>query len=289
MEFERVSRDGITVHTVPSLFEACGVGIAFTERAGGVSTDAFSSLNLASHVGDDASSVNENRRRLLQSIGVGALGNRLTTAQQVHGTTIAEVDSAAAGSGASAISTDSGEGTPAGYAVQAAPRSAHSAEARPPLPATDALWTVTPGIPLLLLYADCVPVILVRPSAPSVAVVHAGWRGLAGGIVGNAVRALARSHEAEGVLAFVGPHIGPCCYEVGADTLSHFDASLATITEASARLDLGAAVAADLERSGIPRGNQCHLGICTAHNTDRFYSYRADGRTGRHGAIAVIL
>jgi YfiH family protein len=263
--FERVERDGIAVHTVPSLFEACGVGVAFTERTGGVSEGHYASLNLAAHVGDEPARVNRNRALLMESIGIGTLAERLTTAEQVHGTAVAEVAIKQAGSGAFA------------------------AAGRPPVPGTDALWTSAKGVPLLLLFADCVPVVLVRPSIPAVAVVHAGWRGAAAGIIGKAAEALHGLPGADDLTAFVGPHIGGCCYQVGADVLSHFDPAFATITEVSPRLDLGAAVAAELERSGVPRGRQCHLGICTAHNTDRFYSYRADGQTGRHGALAVIL
>lgn len=265
MHFERVERDGIALHTVPELFELCGVGVAFSERIGGVSEGPYRSLNLASHVGDDPAHVDENRRRLLEAIGIGTLADRMTTAEQVHGTAIAEVDLRIAGSGASA------------------------AGGKPPVASTDALWTRQLGVPLLLLYADCVPVVLVRPSIPAVAVVHAGWRGAAAGIPGMAARVLAELEGPPDLLAFVGPHVGECCYEIGPECVSHFDNSFVTITPALPRLDLGAAVAADLERSGVPRGNQCHLGICTAHSTDRFYSYRVDGLTGRHGALAVIL
>lgn len=263
--FERVERDGVAIHTVPDLFERCGVGIAFTERVGGTSEPPYSELNLAGHVGDDPQRVDANRRLLMEAIGIGTLADKLTTAEQVHGTRVATVDLALAGAGAS-----TGGG----------PR---------PVPGTDALMTRERGIPLMLMYADCVPVILVSPSAPAVAVVHAGWKGAAAGIVGSAVEKLAGLADSRDIEAYVGPHIGACCYEVGSDVVSHFDTAFATITEVSPHLDLGAAVAAELERSGVPRGRQCHLGICTAHNTDRFYSYRADGLTGRHGALAVIL
>lgn len=265
MEFERVERDGVAIHTVPELFNECGIGIAFTERGGGVSSAPYHSLNLAGHVGDDPSCVDRNRDALVESIGIGTLRDRLTTAEQVHGTRVVEVDQLLAGTGAFVS-----RGTPS-------------------IPATDALWTRERGVPLLLLYADCVPVVLARPSVPAVAVVHAGWRGAAAGIVGETARALGALPGNDDLFAFVGPHIGPCCYEVGVECLSHFSNTFVTITEVSPHLNLGAAVAADLERSGVPRGRQCHLGICTAHNTDRFFSYRADGLTGRHGALAVIL
>lgn len=263
--FERVERDGVAIHTVPSVFEACGVGIAFSERIGGVSQGCYSSLDLAGHVGDVPDNVDANRIRLLESIGIVQLADRLTTAEQVHGTTVHEVGGALVGSGAFV-----GRG-------------------RPPVPGTDAMWTTERGIPLLMLYADCVPIVLVRPSIPAVAVVHAGWRGAAAGVVRNAAEAIGALRGDDDLQAFVGPHIGACCYEVGPEVLSHFDTAFVTITEVSRRLDLGAAVAADLERSGVPRGRQWHLGICTAHSTDRFYSHRADGQTGRHGALAVIL
>lgn len=263
--FERVERDGIAVHTVPSLFEACGVGIAFTERGGGVSSAPYESLNLAAHVGDDPRAVDENRARLLEVIGIGTLADALTTAEQVHGSRVFEVTRADAGAGARAQG------------------------GMQPIAAADSLWTRSKGVPLMLMYADCVPIVLVRPSVPAVAVVHAGWRGVAAGVISNAARVLAALSGDDDLAAFIGPHIGPCCYEVGTEVLSHLGNSFVTITGASTRLDLGAAVAAELERSGVPKGRQWHLGSCTAHNTDRFYSYRADGSTGRHGALAVIL
>lgn len=263
--FERVERDGIAIHTAPAVFESCGVGIAFTERIGGVSQGCYASLDLAGHVGDVPERVDRNRELLLESVGIGPLIDNLTTAEQVHGTSVREVDRKTAGSGA---------------LVQAG---------RPPLPGTDAMWTRERGVPLLMFYADCVPVILVRPSIPAIAVVHAGWRGAAAGVAGIAARALGALQGADDITAFVGPHVGACCYEVGPEVVSHFDPAFATIAEVSPHVDLGAAVAADLERSGVPRGRQWHLGICTAHSTDRFYSHRADGQTGRHGALAVIL
>lgn len=263
--YERVERDGVAIYTVPSLFDACGVGIAFSERIGGVSQPPWATLNLAGHVGDEPVHVDRNRDLLLESIGIGALRDRLTTAEQVHGTAVARVGTATAGSGA------------------------YAARGRAPVPATDALWTTERGLPLLLMFADCVPVILVRPSIPAVAVVHAGWRGAAAGVIEAAAAELAAIPGPDDLVAYVGPHIGSCCYEVGPECVSHFDNTFVTITAASTRLDLGAAVAHTLERSGVPKGRQCHLGICTAHNTDRFFSHRAEGLTGRHGALAVII
>lgn len=263
--YERVERDGVAVHTAPELFSTSGIGIAFSERGGGVSAAPYASLNLAGHVGDAPSAVDENRARLLSAIGIDALRERLTCAEQVHGAVVAEVTEREAGAGA------------------------FVSGGRPPVAGADALWTRERGVPLLLLFADCVPVVLARPSVPAVAVVHAGWRGAAAGIAGAAARTLGALDGADDLVAFIGPHIGACCYEVGAECVSHFGNSFVTITAASPRLDLGAAVADDLKRSGVPEERQWHLGICTSHSTDRFYSYRSERQTGRHGALAVIL
>ena len=269
--FECVERDGIAVRTAPALFESAGVGIAFSERGGGVSDAPYGTLNLASHVGDSPRAVDENRGRLLGAIGIATLYDRLTTAEQVHGTTLVEVGGENAGAGARA------SGGP------------------PPVQGADALWTRQRGIPLLLLFADCVPVILVRPSVPAVAVVHAGWRGALAGIVGRAAAHLIGLGGPNDIVAYVGPHICGGCYDVGEEVfqafagVSHSGSASATLSAAARRLDLARVVTEDLARSGVPEERQWHLGICTAQNTDRFYSHRAEGRTGRHGALAVIL
>lgn len=200
--FERVERDGITIHTVPSLFESAGIGIAFSERGGGVSGAPYESLNLAGHVGDVPALVDANRERLLAAIGIGTLRERLTTAEQVHGIELAEVTPDIAGAGA-LIAGGAG-----------------------PVRGVDGLWTRERGVPLMLMFADCVPVILARPSIPAVAVVHAGWRGVAAGIVGSAARTLTGLPGPDDIVAFIGPHIGACCYPVGAECVSHFDNAL---------------------------------------------------------------
>ncbi len=141
----------------------------------------------------------------------------------------------------------------------------------------------------MLLFADCVPVILVNETPRAIAVVHAGWRGALAGIVGKTASALGDALVGTGVMsAYIGPHIGPCCYKVDPSLVSQFANMFVTIPRASDHLDLGAVVAEDLDRAGVSRERQWHLGICTAHNTDRYYSYRAEGRTGRHCAFALL-
>ncbi|TLM77901.1 MAG: polyphenol oxidase family protein, partial [Actinobacteria bacterium] len=163
---------------------------------------------------------------------------------------------------------------------------------RAPVPDADALLTTVPGVPLMMFFADCVPVVIVA-SGPvrTVAIAHAGWRGAASGIAGKtAAAAAAEAGCAPGdLLAFVGPRIGPCHYEVGPDTLSYFAHPSATMRAAPGRLDLGAVVCEDLANVGIQPGSIAVTDACTAEMTDRFYSYRAEGETGRHAAIAVLL
>lgn len=274
--FERVERDGIVVHTVPALFAEASIGIAFSERGGGVSCAPYESLNLAAHVGDSEDAVDENRGRLLGATGIAPLLDRLTTAEQVHGTRLVEVAEQTAGCGARAAG-------------------------RPPVRGADALWTRARGIPMLLLFADCVPVVLARPSIPAVAVVHAGWRGAAAGIIRESVRAMAALDGEDDLTAYVGPHICARCYEVGDEVhaafagrsapvgVSHSANASDTLSRAARPLDMARIVTEELMRSGVTEERQWHLGICTAQNTDRFYSYRAEGLTGRHGALAVII
>jgi len=249
------------------LDRTAGITIAFTGRLGGVSQPPFDTLNLAGHVGDEASAVNENRDRLLHCLGIAHLRRRVITAQQVHGDRVAVIDATDAGRGAE---VDAG---------------------RPPVPAADALVTTSAGLPLLLLFADCVPVVLVAPGpSPGVAVVHAGWRGALSKLPGKAARVLA--HQAavapSELLAYIGPHIGECCYEVDDTMLSQFCNAFDTIAPVAGRLDLGAAVRESLAEAGVSPARVVDAGICTLDHVDRFFSYRASNETGRHGALAVI-
>jgi len=265
---ERLSLNGLHIHIDASLRNE-GVVVAFTERAGGVSQRPFASLNLAAHVGDDPAAVDLNRSRALHALALGAFRDQLTMADQVHGESITHVASAEVGAGA-----------------YAAPGT------RAPVPAADALVTGEPGVPLLLCFADCVPVVLVAPG-PVVAVVHAGWRGALASLPGKAVLELARTATCSAgmIRAYVGAHIGACNYEIGEEILSQFVIAFGTFARAeSGGLDLGRVVSASLTDAGVDPCNIASLGTCTAEATERFFSYRAEcGLTGRHGALVCIL
>lgn len=162
-----------------------------------------------------------------------------------------------------------------------------------PPPEADAVVSLEPGVPVAVVTADCVPVLLATPSGHGVAAVHAGWRGLAGGVLGAAVEALARSSgTAPGQLAAgIGPHIGPCCYEVDAPVLEALAAGRSDGLRAAARparpghalLDLGRLTVAALVAAGVPADSIGRsAGACTRCDAERFHSYRRDGpRAGR--------
>lgn len=270
---ETVTGCGVTVLTDPGLRQEHGIVVAFSQRTGGRSRAPYSSLNLAGHVGDDPFCVDDNRSTLLESLGIERLRPRLAMAEQVHGVRIREVAGALVGMGAYARAGEA-----------------------PPLPGTDALFTLEHDVPLMLCFADCVPVVLVATGpVQAVAVAHAGWRGALGRLPGATAVRLARAAgcETSDLLAYVGPRIDPDHYEVGEELaarfVSQFGNTAVTIAPARDRLDLGAVVSASLSEVGVLRDHIVLTDASTAGDTGSYYSYRVEGVTGRHGALAAIL
>ncbi len=137
----------------------------------------------------------------------------------------------------------------------------------------DGQVTTRPGVAAIVLVADCLPVALAGGGAAGV--VHAGWRGLAGGVLEAGVAAVGNGGP---VAAAIGPGIGPCCYEVGDDVRAVFGTSAPT-------LDLKAVARARLHRAGVTEVHDC--GLCTACDAQRFFSHRRDrGLTGRQAGLA---
>jgi len=264
---ERIELDGLAVHMDLDLRRTDEVIVAFTERFGGVSAPPYDSLNLAGHVGDDPECVDSNRSALLGVLGLENLRARLVTAEQVHGAKVHEV-----------TDRDSGRG-------------AFVSHGAPPVAETDALMTAELGIPLLLLYADCVPVILVGGHPAAIAVVHAGWRGALADLPGATVLRMARAYglDPSGIRAYLGPCIRSCCYNVQETILSQFVHEFGTISAVEGRLDLVAVVRESLRRAGLLPEMIADCGACTLDHVDRFFSYRANATTGRHGALAAIM
>jgi len=158
-----------------------------------------------------------------------------------------------------------------------------------PVAGADGLWTGTPGLVLRVRSADCLPVLLVDPAAGLVAAVHAGWRGLAAGILARAVRALrAAGARPEELRCAVGPSVGPCCYEVDSpvrEALGRWPQAFCPGRPGRWQLDLRGVAVAQLVEEGV---RVEHVGVCaacTACRPEWFYSYRREGRTGRLWAL----
>ena len=257
---------GLSFLTDEALFEAAGIRMGFTRRSGGVSEPPYDSLNLGTHVEDDPAAVAENRERLQAAAGLA--GTTLLTLNQVHGDAVLSVTDGAAGPLAR-VAADAAAGA-------------------------DGVAVAVPGVTALLCFADCTPVIVAAPSG-AFAVAHAGWRGALAGIPAAAVRALAAADAAAGEAAdpsqfnaYIGPHIGPECYECGEELVGRFvDRFGAACAVDGDHLNLEAAVRASLTEAGIVPDRIASAGECTACHTDCYFSYRASGgRCGRHGAFA---
>lgn len=157
--------------------------------------------------------------------------------------------------------------------------------------ATDAMITREPGLALAVETADCVPILLYDPATNSIGVVHAGWRGTAARIAGNAIQAMVRAFGSDpaGIRAFLGPSIGPCCYEVGEEVLDRFISQESDgVDRSHSRLDLRRINERQLLASGLKAPNVEVSDICTSCRHDLFFSYRKEsGKTG--GFVSVIM
>jgi len=238
------------------------VGALMSTRAGGASAVPWHSLNLGVAVGDDPAAVAENRRRFVAAIGVPPLWLR-----QVHGNLVVRASAALAAS-------------------------------EPPQ--ADAAWTDEPGVACVVQVADCLPVLMAAPQGRAVAAAHAGWRGLAGGVVEAALSAVctAAACAPREVAVWLGPCIGPRQFEVGADVLRAFGQSplqadpLRFVERTGADgaprwlANLPQLTRDRLQRAGVQHISGGHW--CTVEDRERFFSYRRDGVTGRLAAAVWI-
>ncbi|HTO09073.1 MAG TPA: polyphenol oxidase family protein [Myxococcota bacterium] len=152
-------------------------------------------------------------------------------------------------------------------------------------PEADAVWSAEPGAAVGVVTADCVPILLACRDGRAVCAVHAGWRGTAARIAALAVRAFARATGAPAreLVAAIGPHIGPCCYEVDAPVLAAIPerSVFRAARPGHAMLDLFAANRAQLVGAGVPARAIERVGGCTACDSLRYVSYRRDKQSGR--------
>jgi polyphenol oxidase len=257
----RHETNGLAFYTFESLDEYPELTHAVTTRRGGVSTGHYSSLNVSSGRGDNPEAVQENLRRICLALAVEQ--HDLTSPKQQHSAAVRRVDE-----------VDRGK-------VQLG---------------CDALITDETRLPLLLRYADCVPVLIYDPVHRALALVHSGWRGTVLGAPRAAVAALVQEFgsRTRDLVAAIGPSIGTCCYEVGSEVVdavrSAFSGSRSLLSarpNGRFRLDLWTANQGSLSECGVQRIEMS--GICTACNTEEFYSHRAeDGKTGHFAAVMSL-
>ncbi|HZX30235.1 MAG TPA: peptidoglycan editing factor PgeF [Rhodocyclaceae bacterium] len=224
-----------------------GVRAVQTTRKGGISAVPYDSLNLGDHVGDDPGAVEANRRRLAEIVLAEPVWLK-----QVHGVMVADADDAVAGCEA------------------------------------DAAVSRRPGRACVVMTADCLPVLLCDRAGTVVAAAHAGWRGLAAGVIEATVAAMGRPGDE--LLAWLGPAIGPDAFEVGDEVRAAF---VAHDPLAAAAFVPGAPGKWLADICLLARQRLVALGIhdvwgggqCTVADSDRFFSYRRDGVTGRMGTF----
>ncbi|MEC7308161.1 peptidoglycan editing factor PgeF [Vibrio gigantis] len=222
-------------------------------RVGGFSTDAYQGLNLGTHVGDDASLVENNRTWLKQQANMPAAPVWLN---QTHSTDVITVLE------------------PMASVLDA-----------------DGAFTTAKGVVCSAMTADCLPVILTDTKGTQVAAVHAGWRGLAGGILENAVAKFSNLDSENKIIAWLGPAIGKQVFEVGDDVLEAFvrfdlQAKLAFAAKAEPGkwlANMSQLATQRLEKVGVSEVTDSNL--CTFADPDLFYSYRRDGITGRQATF----
>ncbi len=262
-----ISRDtaaGIPIYRFPQLPRTGALDHAITTRWKRPGLD----FNLSFSNPRDFDEAAANRKTLCRALGLDI--ERLTVCRQVHGARVAVITEKNAGRGG------------------LSPESA--------IEQCDAMVTERPGVPMLILCADCPVVLLWDPQKRAAGLAHCGWRGILAGIVANTVAAMTENFGTNPatLIACCGPSIGPCCCEVGRDVAERFrDAfpGFRCVVEKSgtAYLDLRAAVTAALKISGVPAQNAFVCDTCTKCKSDEFFSYRAEGeRAGRFAFVAVV-
>jgi hypothetical protein len=227
-------------------------------------------LNTGLHTCDDPINILENRKRIFGELGLDP--DSFTAAQQVHGDTVARVTQRERGRGARRYDDA--------------------------IPATDALITDVPGVPIGVFTADCVPIFLYDPERSAVGIVHAGWRSSVLGIVAKAVAEMKKELGADPARTWAafGPCIGPCCYEVGADVYerfsTRFDYGHSLFRETGNgkwHLDLWLANRRQLIDSGIRDERIINPEICSVCNSHQYFSARRHGpRAGRTLSVIAI-
>lgn len=254
-------RHNVSFYTFSSLNHTHGIIHAVSTRHGGISPAPFDTLNLSRNVGDEWHNVETNIKRLHDALALDA--NATVDASQAQADAIAIVDERHRGTRIKNV---------------------------------DALLTNAPNVPLLLRFADCVPIFLYDPTHRAIGVVHAGWRGTVLKIVTRAAQTMFASFgtRPRDLIAGIAPSIGPCCYRIGDQVIAQVRAAFTNADEwliaqsdGGSHFDLWQANAQQLRMLGVEQIEMANL--CTAHRADEFFSWRAENtRTGRFGAIIAL-
>jgi len=225
-------------------------------RHGGVSDKPFDSLNVRYSIGDDSKSVDENRIRITKALSIESLNS----ADQTHSKNIEAIPS-------SATKTKYNEFTN-----------------------TDALISNITGHFLMVQVADCQPILLLDPVKKAVACIHSGWRGTIKNIVGTTIDTMIRSFqtEPEDLIASVGPSLGTCCSEFK-NREKEFPKEFNKFFVNKDNVDLEGITKNQMIKKGIKPSNIQYSGICTKCNSNNFYSYRAEKKTGRFGVVIGLI
>jgi len=220
-----------------------------TTRTGGISGPPYDEFNLATHVNDQADLVTTNRLKLDEDL---ALPSSPVWLDQIHSQVVVELDSAHAVSGS------------IGGPLEA-----------------DGCFTRDQGVVLAILVADCLPILLASPQTREIAALHAGWKGLAGNIIKNGVELF----TGQDLVAWIGPSIGQCHYEVDVTLRDLFPGDF--LREGRDKdhwmLDLQGIASQQLKDLGVEHIYQANA--CTYCQSDKFYSFRRDGATGRFAVL----
>ncbi|NLD54026.1 MAG: peptidoglycan editing factor PgeF [Burkholderiaceae bacterium] len=261
------------------------VGAACTRRSGGVSAGPWgdargsSGLNLGAACGDEPQSVATNRARLAEAIGMP-----IRWLQQVHGADVVKVgrhDAAPAGRADAAGLGGDRVAVPAAQSFEA--------------PRADAQFATESGVALAVLVADCLPVLLADRAGTIVGAAHAGWRGLAAGVLENTVARMRAERPHAELVAWLGPCIGPAAFEVGAEVREAFvspDPEAArhfvpALGDGKWLADLAALARHRLQRAGVAA--IAASGACTVQDAQSFWSYRRDRTCGRMAALVWLI
>jgi YfiH family protein len=237
-----------------------GAVAAYTTRSGGISEGAYAELNLGILTDDDPGLVARNRSLVAEVIGRDPQG--FAMGLQVHGRDV--------------------------QVHRQRPLRSPYLHRGEHLPEADGQLTDARDVTPIVLVADCLPLVVSAPGA--VGAVHCGWRGVAAGIVSEAIESICRVAGAtpERVSAALGPAIGQCCYEVGEEVAAAFgERGLHEVLDGR-MLDIPAAVRLELTGAGVDPEAIADIGICTSCNAELFFSHRRDGPTGRQAGIAWI-